>query len=334
MSSNTAEAKANRSLLITLGVVVVAVIVIAIIGFLFINEPVRYIEGQVEGTTVKVAGKLAGRVTEFYVQEGDTVCPGDTLVRIHSSVMEAQLTEAEAMQTIARAQDKKVDAGTRKQIVQAAYELWQQAKAARSITEKTYQRMQNLYAQGVVSEQKRDEAKAAYDAAVAGEKAAESQYSLAKQGAQSEDKEAASALVEAAGGNVEQVKALLDDSYLVAPCHGIIDQIYPEVTELVSLGSPIMSVLKLDDRWVTFNVREELLSDLTMGKTIKVAIPALGMKEIDVDIYYIRDMGSYATWQATKSTGDWDSRTFQIKARPTEQVPNLRPGMTVLYTKP
>lgn len=333
MSSSNEVAKENRSLLITLGVVVAAVIVIAVVGFLFINEPPRYIEGQVEGTNVKVAGKLAGRVTALYVQEGDTVCAGDTLVRIHSSVMEAQLTEAEAMQQIARAQDKKVDAGTRKQIIQSAYELWQQAKAAVSITSKTYERLQNLYAQGVVSEQKRDEAKAAYDAAVAAEKAAESQYSMAKQGAQSEDKEAASALVEAAGGNVDQVKALLEDSYLVAPCNGIIDQIYPELTELVSLGSPIMSVLKLDDRWVTFNVREELLSDLTMGKTIKVKVPGLDMKEIDVTIYYIRDMGSYATWEATKSTGDWDSRTFQIKARPAEQVPNLRPGMTVLYTK-
>lgn len=332
MSSNEV-AKENRTLLTTLAVVVAAVIVLAIVGFLFINEPPKYVEGQVEGTNVKVSGKLAGRVMELYVQEGDTVAAGDTLVRIHSAVMEAQLTEAEAMQNVARAQDKKVDSGTRKQIIQAAFELWQQAKAALSITEKTYQRMQNLYAQGVVSEQKRDEAKAAYDAAVAAEKAAQSQYSLAKQGAQSEDKEAASALVEAAGGGVDQVKALLQDSYLVAPVDGVIDQIYPEVSELVSLGTPIMSVLKLDDRWVTFNVREELLEDLTMGKTIKVKIPALGMKEFDAQIYYIRDMGSYATWEATKATGDWDSRTFQIKARPTEQVPNLRPGMTALYSK-
>lgn len=327
------QKKTERSLLITLGVIVVLVIAVAIVGFLFINEPEDIVEGQAEGTTVRISGKLAGRVVDIYVSEGDTVHAGDTLVRISSSVMEAQLMQAEAMKNVADAQNKKVDAGTRRQIIQAAYELVQQAKAATSITSKTYERMQNLFSEGVISEQKRDEAKAAYDAAVAAERAAQSQYELARQGAQSEDKAAAAAMVSAADGGVDQVKALLEDSYLVAPYDGTIDQIYPQVSELVSLGSPIMSLLKTDDRWITFNVREDLLPDLTMGKTIEVMIPALGEKTIEAQIYYIRDMGSYATWESTKSTGSWDSRTFQIKARPTAHVDNLRPGMTVIYKK-
>lgn len=316
-----------------MGIVVLAVIAIAIIGFVFMNKPPEIIEGQAEGTTVRISGKLPGRVMEFYVREGDTVAPGDTLVRIHSAVVEAQLTEAEAMQTVARAQDRKIDAGTRSQIVQAAADMLAQARAAESIAQKTYQRMQNLYSQGVISEQKRDEAKAAYDAAVAARGAAQSQLSLARAGAQKEDKQSAAAMVEAAGGGVSQVQALLADSYLTAPTASTIDQIYPEPGELVATGAPIMNLLKADDRWITFNVREELLPELTMGKTISVMVPALGKKDIDVSIYYIRDMGSYATWQATKSTGDWDSRTFQIKARPTEKIPDLRPGMTVVYKK-
>lgn len=182
-----------------------------------------------------------------------------------------------------------------------------------------------------MSEQKRDEAKAAYDAAVAARSAAESQYSLAKAGAQKEDKESTAALVSAAGGGVAQVQAVLEDSYLIAPYDGTIDQIYPEAGELVSMGAPIMSLLRKDKRWITFNVREELLVDLTMGKKIKVMVPALGRKDIEAEIYYIRDMGSYATWHSTKATGSWDSRTFEIKARPTEEVANLRPGMSVVY---
>ena len=140
--------------------------------------------------------------------------------------------------------------------------------------------------------------------------------------------------MQAAGSGVQQVQAVLDDSFLTAPFDGTIDQVYPEVGELVALGAPIMSLLRSDDRWVTFNVREELLADLTMGKEIRVMVPALGKKEITVKIYYIRDMGSYATWRSTKSTGSYDSRTFQIKARPTEEVPGLRPGMTVVYSHP
>lgn len=331
-TDNTNQAKkTERTLLLTMAIVVAVVAVIAVIGFIFMNKPADIIEGQVEGTTVRISGKLPGRVVEFFVEEGDTVHAGDTLVHIHSSIADAQLTQAEAMQEVAKAQNRKVDAGTRTQIVQAAYDMLQQAKAAVTITEKTYRRMENLYKEGVMSEQKRDEAKAAYDAAVAARNAAESQYSLAKAGAQKEDKESTAALVSAAGGSVAQVQAVLEDSYLTAPFDGTIDQVYPEEGELVALGAPIMSLLRKDKRWITFNVREELLNDMPMGKKIKVMIPALGQKEIEAEIYYIRDMGSYATWHSTKATGSWDSRTFEIKARPTDEVPDLRPGMSIIY---
>ncbi len=330
-NDTTNTKKTERTLLLTMAIVVAVVAVIAIIGFVFMNKPDDIIEGQVEGTTVRISGKLPGRVVEFFVEEGDTVHAGDTLVHIHSSLVDAQLTQAEAMEEVAKAQNRKVDAGTRSQIIKAAYDLLQQANAAVTITEKTYRRMENLYKEGVMSEQKRDEAKAAYDAAVAAQGAAESQYSLAKAGAQKEDKESTAALVSAAGGGVAQVQAVLEDSYLTAPFDGTIDQVYPQEGELVALGTPIMSLLRKDKRWITFNVREELLNDLTMGKKIKVMVPALNKKEIEAEIYYIRDMGSYATWHSTKASGSWDSRTFEIKARPTEDVAGLRPGMSIVY---
>lgn len=332
-TSAAQQRAASRSLLITMGVVVVIVALVALFGFLFLNRPADYVEGQVEGTTVRVSGKLPGRVVEFYVKEGDTVKAGDTLVHIHSSLVDAQLTQAQAMEDVARATNRKVDAGTRQQIIQTAADLVSQAEAAVTITKKTYDRMENLFREGVISEQKRDETKAAYDASRAQLSAAKSQLSLARAGAQSEDKEAASAMVTAAGGNVSQVEALLEDSYLVAPCDGTIDEIYPEVSELVALGAPIMSVLK-DNRWVTFNVREELLPQFKMGRKVKVMLPGMDKKEIEVEVYYIRDMGNYATWRATKSTGQYDSRTFQIKARPADakEAEGLRPGMSAVYS--
>ena len=289
------EKKENRKLMIAMGGVVLAVAILAIIGFLFINKPAEILQGQAEATSVRVSGKLPGRVTEFFVKEGDMVHKGDTLVHIHSSLVEAKLEQARAMETAAQAVDRKVDAGTRKQIIQSAYDVWQQAQAAVGITRKTYDRMQNLYSEGVMSEQKRDEAKAAYDAAVAGAAAAKSQYELAREGAQSEDKAQAAAMVTVAKGGVSEVEAILEDQYLTAPCDGQIDVIFPEVGELVSLGAPIMNVLRIDDKWVTFNVREDKLRDLTMGKEITVKIPALGMKEVKAKIYYVRDLGSYAT---------------------------------------
>lgn len=328
-----AEKTENRSLMFGLIAIVVVTLLLAIIGFVFMREPDEIIEGQADATSVRISGKLPGRVVELMVSEGDMVKSGDTLVHIHSSLAEAKLMQAEAMENVAAAQNQKVDAGTRSQIIQAAAELVAQARAGATITRKTYDRMQRLFEQGVVSEQKRDEAKAAYDAAVAAQQAAESQLSLARSGAQKEDKESAAALVTAARGGVAEVESLLEDQYLTAPCDGQIDQIYPQPGELVSLGAPIMSLLKIDDKWVTFNVREELLSQMKLGDSITVEIPALDRMSAKARIYYVRDMGSYATWRATKATGDWDSRTFEVKARTTDQIPDLRPGMTVLYRK-
>lgn len=328
-----AEKTENRSLMFGLIAIVVVTLLLAIIGFVFMREPDEIIEGQADATSVRISGKLPGRVVELMVSEGDMVKAGDTLVHIHSSLAEAKLMQAEAMENVAAAQNQKVDAGTRSQIIQAAAELVAQAKAGATITRKTYDRMQRLFEQGVVSEQKRDEAKATYDAAVAAQQAAESQLSLARSGAQKEDKESAAALVTAARGGVAEVESMLEDQYLTAPCDGQIDQIYPQPGELVSLGAPIMSLLKIDDKWVTFNVREELLSQMKLGDSITVEIPALDRMSAKARIYYVRDMGSYATWRATKATGDWDSRTFEVKARTTDQIPDLRPGMTVLYRK-
>lgn len=328
----TPEAKKeNRTLMGAFGLIVVVVAAMAIAGFLFLNKPAEIIEGQADATAVRVSGKLPGRVVELYVHEGDMVKAGDTLVHIHSSVAEAKLEQARGMETAAKAMNEKVDAGTRSQIIQSAYEMWQQAQAAVSITKKTYDRLQNLYSDGVMSEQKRDEAKAAYDASVAAAAAAKSQYELAKSGAQKEDKTSALAMVDVAKGGVSEVEALLEDQYLTAPCDGQVDVIYPNEGELVMLSAPIMSILKIDDKWVTFNVREEFLKDLTLGKEIEVMIPALDHKEVKAKIYYVRDLGSYATWHATKTTGDWDTKTFEVKARPVEALPDLRPGMTAIY---
>lgn len=325
--------KKERSLVVGLIALIVIIVVLALIGLFLLKPEPQIIQGQAEATQVRVSGKLPGRVVEFMVEEGQHVLAGDTLVHIHSSLVEAKLSQAEAMETVAKAQNKKVDSGTRVELLNSAYDMWQQAQAGLTIAKKTYERMQSLYKKGVVSEQKRDEAEAAYKAMVATESAAKSQYEMAKAGAQAEDKAAAAAMVAAAQGSVAEVESILSDSYLTAPTDGEISDIFPNVGELVSLGAPIMNVLKLDDMWVSFNVREDLLENLTMGAEVQAIIPALENKEVTLKVFYIWDMGSYAVWRATKVTGQYDAKTFQVKARPVEPVDNLRPGMSVLLKR-
>lgn len=322
----------DRMLILTIVVVILVLAGLAIFGFLFIKPGPDTVQGQADATEIRISGKLPGRVAQIFVEEGDHVNEGDTLVRIHSTLVDARLGQAEAMENAAKAANSKVDAGTRSQLINAAYELLQQAKAAEGIAQKTYERMESLYSRGVVSEQKRDEAKAAYQAAAAGVGVAESQYELAKAGAQKQDKEAALAMVDVAKGGVNEVNALLEDQYLTAPCSGEITEIFPNVSELVATGAPIMSLQK-EDHWVVFNVRETLLKDISIGTILKIRIPALDIST-DAKVFYIKDLGTYANWQATKATGDFDARTFQIKARPSQKIENLRPGMSVILESP
>lgn len=322
--------KKERGLFVAIAAAVVVVVVLAIIGFIVINPPRQIVQGQVEGTSVRVSGIMPGRVEKFYVVEGQKVHKGDTLVKIESATVDAKLAQALAMQNVADAQRAKAEAGARKQVISAAYDLWQQAKAALEIHKKTYERMESLYKQNVIPAQKRDEAKAAYDAAIAAESAAKAQYELAKEGAQKEDKMAAQAMAAAAEGSVREVESILEDQYLTAPCDGEIADIFPNEGELVSTGTPIMNVLKAGNRWLVFNVRETMLKDLPMGKEVTVGIPALGLTDVKAKVYYIKDMGDYAVWRATKVTGEFDSRTFEIRLTPVKPVEGLRPGMTVV----
>lgn len=318
----------ERALVLAIIIVLLILAGLAVAGFMSIKQQPDTVQGQCDATEVRISGKLPGRVTTIYVEEGQRVHKGDTLVRIHSSVADAKLAQAQAAEEVASATNRRVDAGNRKQIIDAAYEVYQQAVAAKGIAQKTYERMNNLADEGVVSLQKRDEAKAAFDAAVAGEAAAKSQWELSKAGAQKDDKAASAAMVKVAKGGVREVGAILEDQVLVAPCDGEVTVIYPQESELVAIGAPIMTIQK-DDCWAVFNVRENVLKNITNGSKIKVRIPALDKTE-EMEVFYIRDMGTYANWQATKSTGDYDARTFTIKARPKRPIPNFRPGMSVI----
>lgn len=219
--------KKEHSLFLAIAATAVAVIVLAIIGFISIKPAQQIVQGQVDGTNVRVSGLMPGRVEKFYVHEGQIVHKGDTLAKIESATVDAKLAQALAMRDAAEAQKEKADAGARKQVIASAYELWQQARASLDIHKKTYERLESLYKQNVVSAQKRDEAKAAYDAAIAQESAAKSQYDLAREGAQKEDKMAAAAMANAARGSVAEVESILKDQYLLAPCDGEVTDISP-----------------------------------------------------------------------------------------------------------
>ena len=331
--NNSEIKKSKKNRLLAFIELMSAIILVLFIGIFTLNPHEEIIQGQAEADETRISGKLTGRIAHFYVSEGQNVSKGDTLVSIFSAEAEAKLMQVEAMKKAAMAQNKKADSGTRPQLIQSAYEMWMKAQAGVDIAKKTYDRIETLYNKGVTSAQKRDEALANYNAMTATEKAAKAQYDLALAGAQQEDKEMTAAAVSQAAAGVDQVEALLADSHLTSPISGQVSQTYPLYGELVGAGAPVMSILNLQSMWVSFNVREELLDDMRMDTEIKVIIPALNNKEATMKIYFIRDMGTYAVWRATKTTGQYDSKTFEVRCRPDHPIEGFRPGMSVLWKR-
>lgn len=325
---NTKKQKGNMilSLIILLGIIAL----ICLIGFFMMNKKDEIIQGQADASEYRISSKIPGRILKLYVKEGDKVRKGDTLVELEAPDIMAKLDQVHALKNAANAQYKKAENGTRYEKIQMAFEMWQKSKASLQIMQKSYIRFSNLYKEGVIPAQKFDEITAQRDAAIATERAASSQYQMAKNGAQKEDKLAAKAILEQSEGAIKEIASYVKETILIAQTDGEVSEIFPELGELVGTGAPIMNITINQDMWVSFNVREDLLNNMTIGDEFNAEIPALNNKIVKLKVSYIKDMGTYAAWKATKPTGQYDLKTFEVKARPLSHIQNLRAGMSVI----
>lgn len=328
----TEKALVHKRILLMVAVFTLAIVTIGLIGTLAFKSEPEVIQGYVEVSEYRVSSKVPGRVLELRVKEGDYVKVGDTLAILDAPDVKAKLAQAQSAESAASAMDQMANNGARREQINGAFALLQQAKAGLDIAQKSYNRVQRLYDEGVMSAQKRDEAFANYKALEAQVKAAQSQYDMAVNGARREEKLAAAAQVNRAKGAVQEVNSYINETMQLAQKEGEVSDVFPKVGELIGTGSPIMNISILDDMWGTFNVREDQLNGMQVGSTITAFVPAFN-KEIKMKVYYIKDQGSYATWKATKANGQYDLKTFEVKARPIKPFEGLRPGMSLIIKK-
>ena len=323
------EKTQHNNILLAIAGFAAVVVIVALIGFFALGRDPELIQGQVEVSEYRVSSKVPGRILELRVKEGDYVKAGDTLAILDAPDVRAKMAQAQGAEGAAAAMEMMAQNGARQEQIQGAFQLWQQAQAGLEIAKKSYERIQRLFDEGVVSAQKRDEVYASYKAMEAQEKAAKSQYDMAVNGARREDKLAAQAQVSRARGAVQEVNSYIHETVQIAQRDGEVSSIYPKVGELVGTGSPIMTISMMDDLWGTFNVREDQLNGMAVGSTITAFVPAFD-KEIQMKVYFLKDQGSYAVWKATKANGQYDLKTFEVKARPVEKFDGLRPGMSLI----
>ncbi len=316
--------------LLRTAVILAILVVVIVLGWIAVRPTPDLVQGEFEATEVRVAGKIPARIEAIHVREGDTVRRGDLLVSLSSPEIEAKLVQAEAVHAAATAQREKADVGAREEEIRGARNLWLRAKAAADLADTTAARLQRLYRDGVVPEQRRDEAVANLDATREAAGAARAAYDMALSGARSEDRRSAAAMEDQAAGAVTEVQAYLDETSLIAPIDGDVSVVVSESGELAAAGYPILTILDLDDTWVSFNLREDRLGAIRMGRRLRVRVPALGDEEVELEVSYIAAQGDYATWRATSAAGGFDLKTFEVRARPVTPVAGLRPGMSAI----
>ncbi len=296
------------------------------------SEP--FLQGESDATRVDIASKVAGRVEKIHVREGDMVKRGQVLASLDGIEIRAKAAQALAAREAARAARDKAWNGSRQEEIRAARDNYNRAMAQAAIAGTTFSRLDRLLGEGVVPLQKRDEAEASFRAARDSASAARAQYDLALAGARSEDRAAAAAELQRAEGVVLEANSYVDDNDLCSPVDGQVMVKIVEEGELVSAGLPVLTVVDLSDQWITVNVREDRLAGLQIGDVLSATVPALGPGRHEFRVSYISPLGSFATWRATRETGGFDVRTFEVRARPPAPVDRLRPGMSALIRWP
>lgn len=309
------------------GAVIVSVLVIGL--FKAYQQPTTVLQGQIEATERSVSSKLTGRINTIDVRRGDNVAINTPLFSIHSTVAEAKRRQALGGFSAASAQRKEADLGARTQEISAAKDQWLKAKSANDLYKSTFNRIENLFQEGVVSEQKRDEAKTQWQAAQYTEQAALAMYQIAQEGARDETKAAALGQQEMAQGALDEVDAYLADSQMMAPINGEVTEVLLQPGELAPAGFPVVSMVDIDDSWAVFQLREDLLARVKQGDVVTLHIPALN-RDAAYTISHISVMGNFATWRATESGHDFDMRTFEVEMRPNNPVEGLKVGMSAL----
>jgi HlyD family secretion protein len=318
-----------------LGVLVVlGVIVFIIYGLYLANRSVDApLQGQIDARYIDISPKIVGRIAKLHVREGDDVKPGDLLVTLDSPEVVAKLSEAEATRDAVAAKQQLLDDGTRQEEVRVARANWEHAVSASALAETTFKRINSLYKDGLVSQQRNDEVETAYHSSLDAVQAARAQYDLTLNGFRSEERAAAAEMTRGAGAAVLEVGALAADIALKSPISAEVDKVVLHQGELAPPGFPVMSLVNLDDVWAVFNLRENELAKVKIDTRITGKVPALGDRSVTFSVYYISPKGEYATWRATRQSSGYDIKTFEVRARPVEPVDGLRPGMSVLVDR-
>ena len=317
---------ATRAPSIVVGIV--AAIVVALSVFYLLRPEPLLVQGEADATRLDIAARVDGRVKEIPVERGQSVPAGAVLVRIDNPETLAKHGQMKAAMAVAEAQLANVLAGTRAETIAARKAGLERAQAALVLAQKTFDRTNTLTEQGNAPQARLDQVTDTLHESERAVDQARSAYDQAVNGYTKEERDIARTNVEKANADIQAVQSLIDQLLVYAPVASQVYQRNVEPGEYVSPGVPLVTLIDLADVWIHFDLREDLVKSLKVGDRFDVRIPALADRLVAVEVKLIATKGEYASWRATRASGDFDLRTFSIRAYPVQPVPELRPGMS------
>lgn len=310
-------------------------IIVALVVLLWFatRPPPLVVQGEVTTNRVDISPRVSGRVAKLNVDVGDMVKQGDVIALLESPQLTASLHMADAALAVSQADLVRVNS-TRPETIDAAKAQLAAAEADVTLYQEETTRQAKLISTGASTQALVDQTARNLDAAIRQKEAAEANLRLAVTGASKEEKALAATRVEQAKASLNQQQVDVTELTIHAPIEGQVTTRVAELGENFSAGAPLFSIVDIDHPWFTFNLREDLLKGLKIGDVFDVSVPALKQDKVQVKVTVINAQGQYATWRATRATGDFDLRTFEVRAVPVVLPEGLRPGMSVIASWP
>lgn len=319
-----------KTIAIALFPVIIFLVVLTILAINNLSRDENYIQGYIECSHTDVATKIPGRISRIYFIEGTKVNKGDTLAIIESKEIAAKLEQTRGLMEAAKAKYELALKGAREEEIRAAENLYNQARHQFELAEKTFLRVENLYKENVISQQEYDQTKFKYLSAKEQMEAAKAKFEMALNGARKEEIKAAYFAYYQALNGYNEAKAYYEEQFIVAPIKGEITKRYVDIGEIASPGYPLFQISDLNDQWAVIYAKEDILKFFTIDKICKIDIPALDIKDREFKVFYISPLSDFATWKATKDKNSFDVKTFEVRLKPIDKIPDLRPGMSCL----
>src|SRR6266851_5760922 len=298
---------------------IVAAVVVALSVFYLLRPEPLLVQGEVDATRLDIAARVDGRVKEIPVNRGQNVTAGAVLVQIDNPETLAKHEQMRAAMAVAEAQLANVLVGTRAEVIAARKAELERAQAALVLAQKTFDRTHTLTEQGNAPQARLDQMTDALHESERAVDQAKSAYDQAVNGYTKEERAIARTNVEKANADIQSIQSIIDQLQVYAPVASQVYQRNVEPGEYVSPGVPLVTLIDL---------AEDLVKGLKVGDRFDVHTPALADRRVTVEIKLVATKGEYASWRATRASGDFDLRTFSIRAYPVQPVPELRPGMS------